>query len=123
MCRRAIEPRKGYWTFPSGFMENSESAADAARRETLEEACARVDIIAPLALISVVSHQQIYLIYRAILPEAIFAAGAESLETVLMDEADIPWNELAFPTNYIGLRRYFADRSRGIFSFHDEVLD
>lgn len=122
LCRRAIEPRKGCWTLPAGFMENQESVAEAAARETREEACARVELDALYTMISVPHINQVHLIYRARLCDLDFAPGEESLEVALFDEADIPWDEIAFRTVAMTLRHYFADRAAGSFGIHVEAI-
>lgn len=122
LCRRAIEPRRGYWTLPAGFMENQESVAEAAARETREEACARVALDSLYTMISVPHINQVHLIYRAQLSDIDFAPGEESLEVALFDEADIPWNEIAFRTVAMTLRHYFADRTAGCFGIHVDTI-
>jgi ADP-ribose pyrophosphatase YjhB (NUDIX family) len=122
LCRRAIEPRYGYWTLPAGFMENDETAGQAALRETLEEAGARVELGAPYTLISVPRVNQVHLFYRARLLELEFKPGEESLEVALWDEAKIPWDTVAFRTVGLTLKRWFADRKSGAFGFHAEDL-
>jgi ADP-ribose pyrophosphatase YjhB (NUDIX family) len=122
LCRRAIEPRYGYWTLPAGFMENDETTGQAAQRETLEEAGARIELGAPFSMISVPYVNQVHLFYRARLLDLDFAPGEESLEVALYDEAHIPWKELAFRTVAATLRHWFADRARGSFAFHAEDL-
>jgi ADP-ribose pyrophosphatase YjhB (NUDIX family) len=123
LCRRAIEPRLGLWTLPAGFMENGETTKQAALRETLEEACARVDIDALFALISVPAINQVNVFYRASLVDTDFCAGPESLETRLFTEADIPWDQLAFRSIARCLEIYFADRRSGAFSVHETALE
>ena len=122
LCRRAIEPRYGYWTLPAGFMENGESAGQGAARETLEEAGARVELIAPFSMISVPYVNQVHLFYRARLRELDFKPGEETLEVALWDEDRIPWKDIAFRTVGLTLKRWFADRGRGAFGFHAEDL-
>jgi len=122
LCRRAIEPRLGRWTLPAGFMENGESTTQAALRETLEEACARIEIDDLFALVNVPYINQVHLFYRGRLLDTDFAAGAESLETALFGEDDIPWNDLAFRSVARCLEAYFADRRAGQFSFHEDDL-
>jgi ADP-ribose pyrophosphatase YjhB (NUDIX family) len=122
LCRRAIEPRYGYWTLPAGFMENDETAAQAALRETLEEAGATVDLGEPFTLISVPRVNQVHLFYRARLRDLEFKPGEETLEIALVEEAAIPWQEIAFRTVGLTLKRWFADRSRGSFAFHAEDI-
>lgn len=119
LCRRAIEPRYGLWTLPAGFMENGESTSQAASRETLEEACARIEIDALFSLVNVPYINQVHLFYRARLVDADYSAGEESLETALFSEATIPWQELAFRTVALSLRAYFADRRAARFEFHE----
>lgn len=122
LCRRAIEPRLGFWTLPAGFMENGESTAAAAARETLEEANARVEIGDLFAMLSVPHVDQVHVFYRATLMDLEFSAGTESLEVALYAERDIPWRELAFRTISTTLRHYFADRARGQFGCHTESI-
>jgi ADP-ribose pyrophosphatase YjhB (NUDIX family) len=122
LCRRAIEPRYGYWTLPAGFMENDETAAQAALRETLEEAGATVDLGEPFTLISVPRVNQVHLFYRARLRDLEFKPGEETLEIALVEEAAIPWQEIAFRTVGLTLKRWFADRSQGGFTFHAEDI-
>lgn len=122
LCRRAIEPRYGYWTLPAGFMENGETIGQAALRETLEEAGAPVELGAPFSMISVPHVDQVHLFYRARLLGLEFRPGAETLEVALFEEAKLPWREIAFRTVGFTLRRWFADRARGEFGFHAEDL-
>jgi ADP-ribose pyrophosphatase YjhB (NUDIX family) len=110
LCRRAIEPRHGLWTLPGGFMELGESTLDAARRETLEEAGARIDVLELYALYHILHIDQVHMFYRARLRDLEFAAGVESLEVRLFREDEIPWQEIAFPAVSDTLRHYFRDR-------------
>jgi ADP-ribose pyrophosphatase YjhB (NUDIX family) len=118
LCRRAIEPRHGYWTLPAGFMENRESTAQAAARETLEEACARIEVGEMYTLFDIPHISQVHIIYRARLLDLDFRPGEESLEVALFSEEQIPWGEIAFRTIELTLRHYFADRQRGAWPFH-----
>ncbi len=113
LCRRAIAPRLGYWTVPAGFMENGETLQHAAARECYEEARAEVEIGSLLALVSVTHAAQVHVMFRSKLLRPEFSAGPESLEVALYDEADIPWESIAFPSGEFTLRRYFADRALG----------
>lgn len=122
LCRRAIEPRHGLWTLPAGFMENGETTAQAAVRETLEEACARIDIGELFSLVNIPHINQVHLFYRGQLLEGRFAPGIESLETALFAEAEIPWDKLAFRSVTLCLKAYFADRRHGHFTFHEDDL-
>jgi ADP-ribose pyrophosphatase YjhB (NUDIX family) len=113
LCRRAIEPRRGYWTFPAGFMENGETLQQAAARESYEEAVAHVSIGSLLAVVHVLHAHQVHVFFRATMAEARFGVGAESLEVDLVPIADIPWDEIAFPSTEFALRRYLEDRAAG----------
>ncbi len=98
LCRRAIEPRKGYWTLPAGFMEQGETVSEGALRETLEEAGARVQLLGLMSVLNVVHVGQVHLFFRAKLLDLDFAPGEESLEVALFDWTQVPWDELAFRT-------------------------
>jgi ADP-ribose pyrophosphatase YjhB (NUDIX family) len=118
LCRRAIEPRHGYWTLPAGFLELGESAEAGAVRETLEEAGASVELLAPFTLFSVPHVNQVHVYYRARLMRPEFQPGEESLEVELVAEADVPWEQLAFTTVRETLRHWFADRTTGMWGVH-----
>ena len=120
LCRRAIEPRYGYWTLPAGFMENDESTGEAAARETLEEAGARIELLGVFSMISVPYVNQVHVFYRARLLDLDFKPGVESLEVALFEETKMPWKEIAFRTVGLTLKHWFADRARGSFGFHAE---
>lgn len=98
LCRRAIEPRSGFWTIPAGYMELGETVEEAARREAREEACADIALDGVLALYSIARIGQVQVLFRASLASPGFAAGAESLDVRLFDWDAIPWAELAFPS-------------------------
>ena len=123
LCRRAIEPRHGLWTVPAGFLENGETVVAGAARETLEEASARVEVLAPYTMISLPHISQVYLLFRARLLDLDFSPGAESLEVRLYDEHEIPWEELAFRTVARTLRNYFLDRKTGAFPTRVSTLE
>ena len=122
LCRRAIEPRHGLWTLPAGFMENGESTLQAALRETLEEACARVKVEQLFALVNIPHISQVHLFYRARMLDTNFSPGEESLETRLFAESEVPWDELAFSSVALCLKAYFGDRRAGRFEFHENTL-
>jgi len=118
LCKRAIDPRKGFWTLPAGFMENGETTEQAAARETAEEALAEAVDLVPFALVNVPHVSQVHLMFRARLKDGRHAPGAESLETALMGDQAIPWDAIAFPSVRYTLERYLEDRRRGAFGFH-----
>lgn len=118
LCRRAIEPRHGLWTLPAGFMENDETAVEAAIRETEEEAGANIAIRDLYTMISLVHINQVYLMFLADMKDKDFSAGEESLEVALFKEHEIPWDEIAFPVIAETLRLYYADEKRGVFGTH-----
>jgi len=123
LCRRAIEPRLGFWTLPAGFMENGETTQQAARRETWEEAEAKIDIDGLYTLYDLPHISQVYMFYRGTIVDGKFGAGQESLESQLFSENEIPWAELAFPTIGLTLKRYFNDRKIGVFETHIETIE
>ncbi len=118
LCRRAIEPRSGLWTFPAGFMEIGESAEQAALRETLEEAHADVEIASLYAVFSLPHISQVYMVFRGLMRSPDFKAGAESLEVQLFPPETIPWGLLAFPVIQETLARYVRDLEQGCFTLH-----
>jgi len=123
LCRRGIEPAYGKWTLPAGYLENGESVAAGAKRETREEAQARVEILAPYALYNICHVDQIYLMFRARLIDKRFQAGSESLEVKLFSKNDIPWQEIAFRVITATLFQYFDDRRNGQFPFYIGNID
>jgi ADP-ribose pyrophosphatase YjhB (NUDIX family) len=122
ICRRAIEPRRGYWTVPAGFMENGETLEAGAARECHEEALATVAIGSLLALVNIPEAEQVHVFFRAQLTSSAFGAGEESLETRMVDAADIPWDDIAFPSTRFALERFLADRSAGVQLHHLTTL-
>ena len=127
LCKRAIEPRHGYWTLPAGFMENNETTSQAAMRETEEEAGADIEIGDLFSLLNVAHVHQVHLFYLARLRTLEFAAGIESLEVQLFSESEIPWDDLAFPTIRKTLELFFADcvkigNTGGRFGFHSHDI-
>jgi ADP-ribose pyrophosphatase YjhB (NUDIX family) len=116
LCRRAIEPRKGFWTLPAGFLEEHETPEDGARREAREEALADIVLEALLAVYSIPRLSQVQLMYRAHLATPEYAAGEESLEVDLFSWDDIPWTELAFPSVQWALGHYRETKDSLVFA-------
>lgn len=106
MCKRAIEPRLGYWTIPAGYLEVNETTEEGARREALEEACAEISIKALLAIYNIARISQVQLIYTAQLNKPTIAPGPESQEVAFVEWSDIPWKDLAFPSVHWALNHY-----------------
>ncbi len=113
LCRRAIEPRRGFWTLPAGFLENGETVAEGAVRETWEEARARVELEGLYSLYNLTHINQIYMFYRARLATPEFASGAESEAVALFDADRIPWQSLAFSAVRDVLQHWQRDRLQG----------
>jgi len=112
MCRRAIEPRAGYWTLPAGFMEQGESVEEAAMRETREEACAEIEIENLIGVYSVPRISQVQIFFRARLAKPEFSAGPESLEVRFFALDDLPETELAFPSVRWAIDDYLARQGK-----------
>ncbi|MBC2710571.1 MAG: NUDIX hydrolase [Desulfosarcina sp.] len=123
MCRRDIEPRKGYWTLPAGFLENGETAADGARRETLEETGATVADLTPYLMVDIVHIHQIYLMFRSRLLAPEFHPTRESSEVKLLRKNDIPWDDIAFKVVEKTLRYYLQDRPSDRFPFRIDKIE
>ncbi|CAN6167930.1 unnamed protein product [Urochloa humidicola] len=118
LCRRKIEPAYGLWTLPAGYLEVGESAAEGASRETMEEACADVEIVSPFAQLDIPLIGQSYIIFRARLKTPNFSPGPESLECALFSLDDIPFDSLAFSSIIVTLRMYTEDVKSGSIKFH-----
>jgi ADP-ribose pyrophosphatase YjhB (NUDIX family) len=114
LCRRAIDPRRGFWTLPAGYLEMGETLAEGAAREADEEANARLDIEGVVALYSIARIGQIQVIHRARFANGIpdFAPGVESLDVALFAIDRIPWDELAFPSVKWALGAWLTTRGR-----------
>ena len=123
LCLRAIEPRHGLWTLPAGFMENAETLAQGAERETLEEANARVEIGNLYSIYNLPHIDQVHVLFRARLLDLDFKPGIESLNVRLFSEIEIPWDALAFRVIREPLKRYFEERRQGKLGFHMETID
>lgn len=118
LCRRNIDPRRGLWTLPAGFMELGETTEQGAIRETVEEAGARIELGGLFSMINVVRAGQIHLFYRARMLDPSLDPGPETIEAKLFPEAEIPWDEIAFRTTRKTLECFFADRRTGAFGIH-----
>ena len=118
LCRRAIEPRKGRWTLPAGYLEAGESVSAGARRETLEEARAEVAIIAPYSMYNLTFVNQVYLFFRAELLNDDFGPTPESTAVALFREKNVPWQDIAFTAVQETLKQFFRDRKRNHYPFY-----
>ncbi len=123
LCKRAIEPRSGYWTIPAGFLENRETLEEAAMRETHEEALASVNLGSMLAVVNVAHASQVHIMFRASLTDGKFGAGIETMESALFAEEDIPWPLIAFPSVRYALERYLDDRRNGGTGVHVTAVE
>jgi ADP-ribose pyrophosphatase YjhB (NUDIX family) len=118
LCQRNIEPRKGFWTLPAGFMELNETTAEGAMRETREEAGAHIKMGPLLTLINVQRVGQVHFFYAAQLQSTTFNPGHETMATRLVSESNIPWEHLAFRTVKETLERFFAGHASGQMQLH-----
>lgn len=122
LCRRAIDPRHGYWTLPAGFLENGESSLEGALRETWEEARARVTSETLYTMFDLPYISQLYMFFRGELSPIEFEPGPESLDVQLFKVDDIPWDEIAFPVVTDTLKYYLADHKTGKFPVRTETM-
>ncbi len=106
LCKRAIDPQKGLWTYPAGYLENQESLEEAALREANEEAGVTVKLTRLLGTYSLLAVNQIHIIYAAEMINPEFSPGVESLEVALFKQREIPWDNLAFPVIHWALSAY-----------------
>lgn len=113
LCRRAIEPRYGYWNLPAGYLEDGEKSEEGAAREVWEEAGAEIILEGVHAIYNLPQANQVYIHFIAELKNGAYSNGPESIETALFSEEDIPWNEMAFTSSYFALKRYFQDKKNG----------
>lgn len=122
LAKRSIQPRRGFWTLPAGFMENGETMADAAARECFEEALATPRSLSLYGLFDLPHINQVYVMYQGILDQGQYGVGEESLEANLYGESDIPWDQLAFPVVVRTLKQYFNDRQSNHYPVFQETL-
>jgi ADP-ribose pyrophosphatase YjhB (NUDIX family) len=111
LCRRAIEPQYGLWNLPAGYLENGETVAEGALRETWEEANIKVELVRLHSIYNLLHVQQVYLFFLANMSSPYYGCGDETLEAQLFEETNLPWNELAFSSNAFALRKYLADKT------------
>ena len=118
LCKRNIEPQRGKWTLPAGFMELGETSSEGAARETDEEAGASFELLDLFTVMNVQRVGQLHLFYRARLLSSQFNPGYETIEARLFSESEIPWEDLAFKTVQQTLQLYFRDLRVGVFGIH-----
>lgn len=110
LCKRAIEPRYGFWNLPGGFMENGETVEEGAKRETLEETNAKVDIVRLHSVYNIPHVNQVYLHFLANMKEPYFTETSESLEVTLFNQSDIPWDDIAFSSTAFSIKKYLEHK-------------
>ena len=115
LCRRSIEPRRGFWTLPAGFLEEGETVEEGVLREAREEAGADLELDGLLGVYSVPRVSQVQLFFRARLLLPAVSAGEETLEVRLASWDEIPWDDLAFPTVHWALQHFDVVRDRAVF--------
>ena len=119
LCKRAIEPQVNFWTVPAGFLENGESVIEAAAREAEEEACAKSEDLVMHSFHNIRHVNQVYILYRGTLKDGHYGVGHESNDAMLCTEAEIPWDQIAFPVIEEALKLYFEDRRLRKHIYHE----
>ena len=122
LCKRGIEPQKGLWNLPGGFMENNENVEDGATREMLEETHGRVRIIGLQSVYTVLQVNQVHLHFLAEMLDLKYATTLESTDIQLFTEENLPWSDVAFASNRFALQKYFEDRRMGLQRTHRGFL-
>jgi ADP-ribose pyrophosphatase YjhB (NUDIX family) len=122
ICRRDIEPRSGYWTLPAGYLENGETLAAGAVRETREETGAEVTDLSLYRIYDIVHVNQVYIMFLATLKAPTFHPTIESSEVKLISPGRIPWDELAFPVITQTLQDFVNDQPSNSFSFANKQI-
>ncbi len=122
LCKRATEPRSGYWTLPAGFMENHETVEEGARRETMEEAGAKSDKIQLFLMCNLPHISQVYMMYYGKLTDGIYEAGIESSEVRLFNKDEIPWQDIAFTVIEKTIKLYYEDVEKGNIDIHFDTI-
>ena len=123
LCKRAIEPRYGKWTLPGGFLENGETVSQGAFRETLEETSTEVEMGELYAIFNVPQINQVYMLYLAKVIKDDYSSTSESLEVKFFEEADMPWEELAFPFVPMALKNFFVDHKVGKYPLTTHTIE
>jgi ADP-ribose pyrophosphatase YjhB (NUDIX family) len=122
MAKRNINPRKGLWTLPAGFMENAETLQDGALRETFEETGSKAKVKMPYTLFSLPHINQIHMFFLADLLDEDFGPTSESSEVRLFTIDEILWDEIAFPTVTKTLKYYIEDLEKDNYIFREEDI-
>ena len=118
LCKRNINPQKGLWTLPAGYMELDETSEEGAVREAWEEAEAEIEITGLVGIFNLPHLNQVQLIYKAVLTDERINPGPESQEVKLFAWNEIPWKDLAFPSVEMALHYWnnVKDKEDGKFS-------
>ena len=122
LCKRANEPRSGYWTLPAGFLENEETVEEGALRESWEEARARSEEIKLFMMCNLPHISQIYMIYHGFLVDGKYDVGPESSEVRLFSEEEIPWTDIAFTVIEKTIKFYYQDVKKGNIDIHFDTI-
>jgi ADP-ribose pyrophosphatase YjhB (NUDIX family) len=122
LCRRAIEPRKGFWTLPAGFMELGESTSEGAKRETIEESGADVELNELFAVFDIPTFNQVHIFYLAEMKSSKLDPGVESLEAKLFTKDEIPWSELSFASVKKALELFYGVSNQNLPRVHTALI-
>ncbi|WNJ16391.1 NUDIX hydrolase [Pontibacter sp. G13] len=118
LCRRAIEPRSGFWNLPAGYLENGETLEEGALREAREEAGIELELLRLHSIYNIPRINQVYFFFLTAMKTPEFRIGPETLEAQFFHQSEIPYHDMAFPSSSFALKKYFHDRAEGFSTVH-----
>jgi mutator protein MutT len=112
LLRRAVDPEKGKWVFPGGFVDRGETVHGAAVRETREEVNLDVEVTRLVGVYSYPGNEVAIVVYAARAVGGELCAGDECLEVRTFAPDEIPWGELAFQSTREALTAWLDGAGR-----------
>jgi ADP-ribose pyrophosphatase YjhB (NUDIX family) len=108
LTRRAIDPANGKWTFPGGYVDWGETVDAAALRETWEETGLTVKLGGLIGVYSYPTSPVVIVVYRARVLGGTLTLCHENDRLEWVTPAEVPWEELAFPSTVEAMRDFLA---------------